>query len=265
MNITPNLGDENLVVIGTGIRTVGQLTMEAIAWLKRADTVFHIVADPIAEEVIKALNPKGEQSLLHFYGEGKDRLTTYHQMVDAVLTEVRTGKMVTFVAYGHPGVFAFPPHEAIRKARAEGYKAVMLPGISAEDCLFADLNIDPAMAGCQSYEATDFVLNGRIADNTSHVVLWQIGVLGDATYKARAYDTRGWPELLGKLFSNYPPNHNVYLYEAPIFIGVSPKIRTLELQHLPYAGATACTTLYIPPACPPRVDANVYRALGFWN
>jgi len=31
----------------------------------------------------------------------------------------------------------------------------MLPGISAEDCLVADLGIDPASSGCQSYEAND--------------------------------------------------------------------------------------------------------------
>jgi hypothetical protein len=37
----------------------------------------------------------------------------------------------------------------------------MLPGISAEDCLFADLGIDPGIYGCQSYEATDFLANGR--------------------------------------------------------------------------------------------------------
>jgi hypothetical protein len=36
----------------------------------------------------------------------------------------------------------------------------MLPAISAEDCLFADLGVDPADHGCPSYEATDFLVHG---------------------------------------------------------------------------------------------------------
>jgi hypothetical protein len=43
------------------------------------------------------------------------------------------------------------------RSSTDGFDAVMLPGISAEDCLFADLGIDPGMIGCQSFEATDSI------------------------------------------------------------------------------------------------------------
>jgi precorrin-2 methylase len=33
------MNDERLVVVGTGIRTVGHMTMESIAWIKKADRV----------------------------------------------------------------------------------------------------------------------------------------------------------------------------------------------------------------------------------
>ena len=32
----------------------------------------------------------------------------------------------------------------------------MLPGVSAKDCLYADLLIDPSNPGCVTYEASDF-------------------------------------------------------------------------------------------------------------
>jgi precorrin-2 methylase len=163
--------DEQLIVIGTGIRTIGQMTLESVAWLKRADIVLYVVSDPIAEEMIKTLRPDGAESLYSCYGENKPRLQSYNEMIDKTLGYVRAGKRVCMAAYGHPGVFAYPTHESVRRARAEGYKARMLPGISAEDCMFADLNFDPAMAGCQSYEATDFLINGRIADNSSNLIL----------------------------------------------------------------------------------------------
>jgi len=254
--------DEQLIVIGTGIRTIGQMTLESVAWIKRADKVLYIVSDPVAEELIKTLNPEGAESLYSLYGENKLRLTTYHEMIDKTLGYVRAGKRVCMAAYGHPGVFAYPTHESVRRARAEGFKARMLPGVSAEDCMFADLNFDPAMAGCQSYEATDFLINGRIIDNSSNVILWQIGVLGDTTYKLQRYDVKGMPQLLQKLYMYYSPYHDVYIYEAPIFPGVEPVIRKVPLYSLPYAGASAISTLYIPPAVAPRADYATMMAMG---
>lgn len=254
--------DERLIVIGTGICTIGQLTTESIAWIRKADKVLYIVSDPIAEELIKSLNPKGAESLFHFYAENKPRIQTYNEMIDLTLTYLRAGKIVCLAAYGHPGVFAYPTHESVRRARAEGIKARMLPGISAEDCLFADLNIDPAMAGCQSFEATDFLVNGRIIDPSSHLILWQIGVLGDATFKPQTYDIKGLPQLLQKLYGYYSPYHNVIVYEAPIFPGVEPVMREVPLYHLPWTGISAVSTLYIPPAIQPRPDYGLIQYLG---
>lgn len=254
--------DEQLIVIGTGIRTVGHLTMESVGWIKKADKVVYIVSDPIAEAMIKELNPEGAESLYGLYGENKPRIQTYNEMIEKTLGYVREGKIVCMAAYGHPGVFAYPTHESVRRARAEGFKARMLPGISAEDCLFADLNIDPAMAGCQSYEATDFLVNGRIFDPSSHIILWQIGVLGDATFKRLAYDIKGMPQLLQKLYTAYSPYHEVYVYEAPIFPGVEPVIRKVQLHMLPYSGVSAISTLYVPPSQPPRTDFALAQAMG---
>lgn len=68
---------------------------------------------------------------------------SYRQMVDAMLDEVRAGKRVCGAFYGHPGVLLACASN-IAQAREEGFDAVMEPGISAEDCLYADLIVDPA-------------------------------------------------------------------------------------------------------------------------
>ena len=256
------MNDERLVVVGTGIRTVGQLTMESIAWIKNADRVLYIVSDPTAENLINKLNPEGAESLYVLYAENKPRIQTYEEMIQKTVGYVRAGDIVCMAAYGHPGIFAYPTHESVRRARAEGYKAKMLPGISAEDCLFADLNVDPAMAGCLTYEATDFLINGRVLDPSCNVILWQIGVLGDTTFKWQSYDIKGMPELLSKLYQHYSPNHEAYVYEAPLFPGVEPKIQKIELWQLPTSGVSAISTLYIPPATGPRIDWAMYSRLG---
>jgi uncharacterized protein YabN with tetrapyrrole methylase and pyrophosphatase domain len=246
----------SLTVVGTGIRTVGQLTQEAIAWMKVAEALLYVVGDPVAEEVLTRLNPKAE-SMAGLYQEGKDRLPTYLAMVDRILDSVRSGNKTVAAFYGHPGVFAFPSHESIRRARAEGYPAQMLPGISAEDCLFADLGVDPAVGGCQSYEATDFLLNARVIDTSAQLILWQIGTLGDWTYKTRMYDLRAFPLLIQRLIELYPPTHVAVVYQAAIFPNVPPGITPVPIGALSPAYVSAATTLYVPPARPATPDERM--------
>ena len=74
-----------------------------------------------------------------------------------MLAEVRAGRRVCGAFYGHPGVFTRVPNKAIAQARAEGFEAHMEAGVSAEDCLYADLGIDPGEVGCQQYEASQFM------------------------------------------------------------------------------------------------------------
>jgi uncharacterized protein YabN with tetrapyrrole methylase and pyrophosphatase domain len=237
----------NLTVIGTGIRTVGQLTVESLAWMRSADELLHVVADPVAEEVMRSFNPRS-RSLQYLYGEGKPRMETYNEMVEAILAPVREGKAVCAAFYGHPGVFAYPSHESIRRARREGYSAQMLPGVSAEDCLFADLGVDPAIGGCQSYEATDFVMNGRICDPSSQLVLWQVGALGDWTYRRDGYNLRAFPLLLQRLLELHPPFHEVVIYEAAVFPGCQPRIDRIPLYALNATQVTPSSTMYLPPS-----------------
>ena len=238
-----------LVVVGTGLRTVGQMTTEAIAWIKAADRVVYVVGDPVAERAIHDLNPQGMESLQRFYGEGQDRLATYEQMVERILQCVRDGDRVCAVFYGHPGVFVYPSHEAVKRARAEGFSAVMLPGISAEDCLFADLCIDPAATGCLSYEATDFLFNQRAVDPASALVLWQIGILGNGHYRAEGrYPTPLMPFLIEKLAVSYPLQHTATVYEAAVHLGCRPRMTAVQLAHLQHVDLSAASTLYVGPA-----------------
>jgi uncharacterized protein YabN with tetrapyrrole methylase and pyrophosphatase domain len=251
----------SLTVVGTGIRSVGQLTIESIAWIQHADKVLYLVSDPIAESLILRLNPSAE-SLQKYYVHGKPRLQTYKDFVDRIMESVRQGNRTCAAFYGHPGVFVLPSHAAVRQARNEGYEARMLPGISAEDCLFADLGVDPATNGCQAYEATDFVMHRRKLDPSCSVILWQVGVVGDWTFKQTGYGNSGLPLLVEKLAEYYPANHGAFVYEAAVLPGCEPVIRPLPLYQLSAASLSPASTLYIPPAQAAAPDVNMYRRLG---
>jgi precorrin-6B methylase 1 len=252
----------SLIVVGTGIRTVGQLTLEAIAWMREADVVLYLIADPVAEEAIRLLNPAGAMSLRGYYGEGLRRSESYEAMVQHITGCVRAGMTTCVAFYGHPGVFAYPSHESIRRLRAEGYPARMLPAVSAEDCLFADLGVDPAVNGCQSLEASDFLLHQRLIDTTSQLILWQVGVVGDWTYRRAGYDLSALPLLVERLCALYGAFHEGFIYEAAVLPGLAPNITRVAMGSISADILTAASTLYVPPVHGTVLNRPVAEALG---
>ena len=169
-------------------------------------------------------------------------------MVAHALRSVRSGRRTCLVLYGHPGVFCWVGHEAVRQARRAGYVAKMLPGVSAEDCLFADLGLDPGMNGCQSFEATDFLKKREKIDPASLLILWQIGATGDPNFTTKGYKNSVLPLLINRLCRTYCPDHEAIVYAAPIHWAGEPAIERVLLGQLDKAQLTGSSTLCIPPA-----------------
>ncbi len=209
---------------------------------------------------VESLNPE-TRPLQNHYVLGESRALAYEAMIEDILGHVREGLNVCAAFYGHPGVFVAPSHGAVRRAREEGLKARMLPGISAEDCLFADLGVDPARFGCQSYEATDFLVHRRSVDTTAALVLWQLGTVGNTAAAEEAAPV-GLDVLLETLLGLYPPEHDVVVYEASPYPGFNARIQRVSLVDLRREHATAMSTLYVPPAKPPELDLTMLDRLG---
>ena len=163
--------------------------------------------------------------------------------------------------YGHPGVFAYPSHESVRRARAEGFEARMLAGVSAEDCLFADLGLDPAQRGCQSYEVTDFLLRPRIFDPRTLLLFWQVGVIGETSIGEGAPRASRVQVLIDTLLDHYPPDHDVIVYEAAVYAVCEPTILHVPLQGLASATIGPMATLVVPPRGELRDDPTMAQRL----
>lgn len=251
----------SLIVVGSGIKGVGQITLETEGWIRQSDIVLYCVSDPATAFWIEK-NSQEAIDLYTLYANGKRRIETYNQMVEAMLVPMRQGKSVCGVFYGHPGVFVYPSHQAIAIARSEGYKAGMLPGISALDCLFADLGIDPSRFGCQTFEATDLLLRKRQISTDGHVIIWQIGCVGDLGFNFAGYDARNLGILTDYLLQSYPPEHFVTVYEAAQYPVCSPKILKLPLKKLTETKVTGISTLYIPPEQTSNTNQAMAEKLG---
>lgn len=249
-----------LTVVGTGITYHAHLTIEARTEIQAADKVFYLVADSATESLIRRLNPASE-TLYGHYSPGKPRIASYRGMKDEILHSVRSGLAVCAVFYGHPGVFVLPAHEAIQEARAEGLAARMLPGISAEACLFADLGVDPGAVGSQSFEATDFLVYGRWFDPSSVLILWQIGAIGTTSVEDGP-NRAGLHALAERLGATYGNEWGVVLYEAAQFPASEPVIERTTVGELPESAIGPLMTLFVPPNARRQPDADLLARLG---
>lgn len=269
VNVTPSRPKDgkhlggSLVIVGSGIRALQQMTIEARGRIASAEKVFYAVSDPMTERWITKTCASAED-LRVFYAEGKDRLETYDEMTDAIMNGVRGGLRVCAVFYGHPGVFVDPSHECIRIAREEGYPAMMLPGISTEGCLYADLGVDPGANGCLSYEATEFVVGDHKLDPSCSVILWQVDSVGDASYYESGFDGRHVPVLVEALLKFYDREQRAFLYKAPTLSIARAKIHAIRVGELADELRThpGFETMYIPPAAPPRFNLAMAERLG---
>lgn len=236
----------SLVAVGAGIRPGLHLTVETRRRIARADDVLYLLAEAAPTSWIHELNPSAE-SMIDLYQPGRDQGELYEELVERALERVRRGRNVCMVTYGNPAVFDDSCHEAVRRAKKEGFRAELLPAVSAIDCLFTDLDVDPGRGGLQLYDAADFLASERTPDTGVPLVLWQITVVGE-TRTTDTVDRGGLRRLTDRLVDLYGPDHEVIVYEAAPFPVGGPTIEPMPLTELPAAPVPGLASLYVPPA-----------------
>lgn len=252
-----------ITFVGTGIAGAGQCTQLAKSEIAHADAVFTIIPNPVTMAWLRELNAN-VTCLRRHYAEGRDRRITYQAMVDEMMAALYDGKRVVGAFYGHPGVFACVGHWTIARARKEGFEARMEPGISAEDCLVADLGLDIGDHGCLSYEATQFMIFDRPVDPGALLILWQIGIAGVCDYGQFATTRDNLQILVDLLAESYPRDHEVIVYRAATLPPVErPRIDRMPLHKLPDAALDSGCTLVIPPCRAARPRDAIRARLGY--
>ncbi|MBM7130626.1 SAM-dependent methyltransferase [Dyella mobilis] len=255
-----NVRRGSIACVGLGMTLGSHLTPLARSYIEQADVVFAAVSDSVVEVWLERMHPD-VRSLQPYYGDGKPRMKTYQEWVELFMGEVRAGKRVCAVFYGHPGVFAWSPHKVIKVARAEGFEAHMEPGISAEDCLYADLGIDPGRLGCQHFEASQLLFFERRIDPTAYLVLWQVGVVGDWSSKKLQTGSEHRQLLVDLLSNDYPLTHEIIIYRCATLPIDKPQIRRIALHELPHVPLTTAETVILPPAAEMKQNVAMLERL----
>jgi len=250
----------SLTIVGTGIRPGLQITQEARVRIARADKVLYLIAEHAPTAWLHRLNASAE-SMAAMYQPGRPYLDVYEETVTMLLSWVGRGLDICAVTYGHPSVLDRSTSEAVRRARAQGHRTRILPGISAQDCLFVDLELDPGQDGFQAFDATDFLVRARTPDVTVPLALWQISLIGTRRVTGDV-NRPGLRILAERLAELYGDDHEVVVYETSPFPVGMPMVERCPVSRLAEAGVTGMSSLYVPPHSKVSRDPMMMARLG---
>lgn len=251
---------KKLALVGSGIKSISHFTIEFKTYTTNADKVLYLVNEPITKQWIECYS-KLSESLDPIYFAENDRQNSYDKIRDKILVELETYNFITVVHYGHPTIFADPGLQAILEAKKNSIETIILPGISVENCLYADLKIDPGQFGCFHVEATELLLYDKIIDPTAHLCIWQPGMIGNRSVPEPNKTPNHLKLLRSKLNNYYPDDHRVILYEASMYAGVDPVIHQFSLSAIEDQNIGTLATLYIPPIAQRKPNIEILNQL----
>lgn len=247
-----------LIVVGTGIKSISHLTEETKRIIQNADKVLYLVNENNIKQWIQR-EAKQAESLDPIYFSSDQRIEAYQAITNLIIDEYQNVSVLCVVFYGHPSVFADSALNAVRQIKNDGGDAIILPAVSAQDCLCSDLEIDLGDQGCFSIEATELVLFERQIDIHSHLILWQVANFGRTDGKI----SDKLSILKNYLYGYYPDDHRICLYEASSLPTQPPRIEWITLSNIDNTEISSTTTVYFPPLVKKAVSSKYLNLLDF--
>lgn len=241
--------EHEIYIVGTGIRSVDQFTLESEAIVRASNEVLYVDTGVATRAFLEERCPRVTDLYHESYTPERHRLDAYHHMAARVVEAALDHPPVTFAMHGHPIVFCYAPFLIADMARLLDLKVEVLPGISSMACLFADLMLDPGVSGILMYEATEMLLRQRPLLPDVPTLLWQVGNLETRLHSTRASRPERLERLLAYLLETYPVDHPVTAFYASPHALIPPTAFTFPLAEI---GAHARAlhsgvTLYLPP------------------
>lgn len=240
----------DIYVVGTGMVGYRQLTREAEAALKNSERIYLVHYQGVVKEYMSELADE-VINLTEQYESGIDRKETYERMAEEVIEGAKSADgPVSFALYGHPSVFVSPSRWIIDNAPKEGLTVDARPGISSMDCLYTDINLDPAEDGIQMFEATDLLVRDFDLNPDVPAMIWQVGSVETRLYQPHNnHEPERFTNLREHLQQFYPDDHTVKLLETstyPFTESVEIEFPLDEFESM-HDRINATQTLYVPP------------------
>ena len=253
----------HLYLVGLGIRGAAQVTLETEAVLRRCTRVYYIHDDPAVAAYLRDVCPRVFNAA-RYYTEGRSFRRTYEAIIAAVTRSAVRWPPVAIAVYGHPLVYVVLANWLLKEP-PPGLRVKALPAVSALDCLFTDLNLNPADAGLQMYDANQLLLKRRPLQPDVPCLIWQPRIV-ESTYYTRAWSRpQRFRRLRDYLLGFYPKDHHVVVaLSATTTRHTAPRLKRIALGRLEQAhrALDLGATLFIPATHDRPVADASFEALA---
>ena len=238
----------DLACVGTSISGLTGITVDALTCIFHADVVYYYPLTPTHREFIRLLNSNAVDLNSSIYVKGRNYAETYDDVVNTVLNAVRSGNRVVYAQQGSPAYLAFTARRVYRQASKEGFRALLVPGVSSLEYIISKL--------IEREDVTDFFLlscadlaNGeRSLDSRSSCFLVNWAHYMSGTRRgARVDPDEKITRFVASLRSVYPSDHRIAAYVVAPTGAVSSSeciVGSLSAEIVDYP--MECT-FYIPP------------------
>ncbi|MFB6176662.1 MAG: SAM-dependent methyltransferase [Halobaculum sp.] len=240
----------DIYVTGTGMVGTRQFTRQVSSAFEQSETVYLVHGQGTVRRQVADRYDATVVDLTDEYEEGGPRDATYERMAEAVLSGAAdASEPVSFALYGHPMVYVSPAQHVVERAPDRGLETTIYPGISAMDCLYVDLHLDPAANGIQMFEATDLLLREFEPTPDVPLMLWQIGSVETELYSTADNAPERFTRIREYLQRFYPDDHTVYLLRTATYPFTDSQQLPFQLSEFEamHDRIGALHTLYVPP------------------
>ncbi len=202
----------DIFLLGTGIHSTVQLTLETIQALKICKQVY-VLHDDL--DVLRRLSEYNSSinDVAYLFEKGGKRCDAYKAISHLVVDSARQEAPVAFVVHGHPLFLVSATEYTLELAQANDLIATVLPGISCLNTIMCDLQIDLGYA-LQIYDAT-LLVDGKYAINPSiPLLVFQLTSLLTDHVIADSPDYSTLEPLVKHLLNFYPEQHEAVIVNS---------------------------------------------------
>jgi uncharacterized protein YabN with tetrapyrrole methylase and pyrophosphatase domain len=240
-----------LEIVGAGLAIPEHLTWAGLISLSRCEVIHTTLGRQSVDSIPVDLTTVEFRYLLEAYSREKPRPENYAQAVERIMHDVRSGRRVGYLTFGHPMVFDSVTVALHEECRSLKIPLRVHPGISFIDAILVDLELDPNL-GVQVYDATTMLHRGLEWDTQVTTILAQPGVYGNEFMADDDHVTLSLRALQTSLSARYPNNHLVHLVTSNYLNTGRPRVVNLLIGGLSSApvDVAGSGTLIIPAVDP---------------
>lgn len=216
--------------IGLGVKTIRQLTLEALDVLNKSNLILYLGTNPKSDiSEISKITGREVQNIFSLYKSGDVDTINYKRLFDAVLSAVNVKKEISVVVHGHPrvGVSLVQMLERLTSIQVN-----VLAGISSFDAMINDLKRDPIEKGSMILDSNRHLLYEYHLDNRIDHYFYHICSVG--TTRVHLHDSKKDNKLAllkESLLKFFPHNHVVSLVSSAT-LDHAGSIQQIQLEKL---------------------------------